>query len=34
MKSKLRIGDIEDCATMKVVGNKFDTPELWEEKEK
>lgn len=25
---------IEDCATMKVVGNKFDTPELWEEKEK
>ena len=24
---------IEDCATMKVVGNKFDTPELWEEKE-
>lgn len=23
---------IEDCATMKVVGNKFDTPELWEEK--
>lgn len=24
----------EDCATMKVVGNKFDTPELWEEKEK
>lgn len=24
---------MEDCDTMKIVGNKFDTPELWEEKE-